>query len=397
MISKAGSTPEAVAMNYLYYKSYQEDQGQRSGAYIFRPDVPDAKTERYNSFFSFDSFKGKFVSQMRLFGDQVNSTITGNVFTDFVELETNLFGIPMSKQGQEVILHLSFDRIKNNGVFYTDSMGLEMQKRVLNYRPTWDLNVTQPVAGNYYPVAHGVTIKDSNMTLEVLNDRNQGASSLQNGTIEFMIQRRTYRDDSRGVGEALNETAVNSTDGRGLGVITKHYLRFYNNTVSHKVSENSRWMQRELDTPLIYVFGTKKSNKTSTGSLFSRPNGGMYLPDNIKAVFLPQRDGSMFVRLENILDLLSANQTSTVNVVEMAEFIAEHTSNKLVSVTEVSNSGLYTMNEMKQVRLKWKGIDYTTAKPDYSSDPSKVELSPQRIRSFVIKFHKNPKHNLVSY
>ena len=64
------------------------------------------------------------------------------------------------------------------------------------------------------------------MTLEVLNDRNQGATSLQNGTLEFMIQRRTYRDDSRGVREALNETDPTRTDGKGLGVITKHYLIF---------------------------------------------------------------------------------------------------------------------------------------------------------------------------
>ena len=65
------------------------------------------------------------------------------------------------------------------------------------------------------------------MTHEVLNDRNQGATSLQNGALEFMIQRRTYRDDSRGVREALNETDPTRTDGKGLGVITKHYFIFY--------------------------------------------------------------------------------------------------------------------------------------------------------------------------
>ena len=397
LIEKDGSQPEAVIMNYLYYKSWQTRTFQRSGAYIFRPDVADAKPERYNSFYNFGGYKGKFVSQIRLYGSEVNTTITGNIYTDFVEIETNLFGIPLSDQGQEVILHLSFDRIQNNGVFYTDSMGLEMQKRILNFRPTWTLNVTQPVTGNYYPVGHGVTIMDDKMTLEVLNDRSQGATSLQNGTLEFMIQRRTFREDDRGVDEPLNETDPTRTDGKGLGVIAKHYLRFYNNTVSHKITENSRWMQREIDTPLIYVFGTKKSSKTRSSNLFNSLSSGIQLPDNIKAVFHPQSDGSLFVRLENILDLFSANQTSTINVVDIAQFISEHTNNVLESVTEVSNSGLYTMEEMKQVKLKWQGIDFITPEPDYSTDPSKTELSPQRIRSFVIKFSKRTEQNLVSY
>uniref|UniRef100_A0A7S3JCC5 Glycoside hydrolase family 38 central domain-containing protein n=1 Tax=Euplotes harpa TaxID=151035 RepID=A0A7S3JCC5_9SPIT len=395
-IAKHGAAPEAVLMNYLYYKSYQEDEGQRSGAYIFRPSEPDQKPERFNSFTSYDAFQGKHVAQLRLYGDQVVASITGNALTDFVDIETQLLGIPLSKQGQEVVLHLSFAKIANGGVFYTDSMGLEMQKRVLNYRPTWALNVTQPVAGNYYPVAHGVTIRDAAMTLEVLNDRNQGASSLQDGAIEFMVQRRTYRDDSRGVGEALNETDPHSLGGRGLGVTTRHLLRFYNNTESHSVRQDARWMQRELDVPLIYVFGTSKSRFALHGRLFGGATDGFGLPDCVKAVFLPEKDGSLFARFENILDLLTNSQAATIDVRAVAEFIAEATNRKLETVFEVSNSGLFNMIEMSRVKLKWKGLDYTTPNPDYSSDPSKVELTPQRIRSFVFKFSQNANEYLTS-
>ena len=35
---------------------------------------------------------------------------------------------------------------------YTDANGREMLRRVRDRRPTWDLNVTEPTAGNYYPV-----------------------------------------------------------------------------------------------------------------------------------------------------------------------------------------------------------------------------------------------------
>ncbi len=53
--------------------------------------------------------------------------------------------------------------------------------RVLNYRPTWPLIVTQPVAGNYYPVNSHIGIKDitNNKTVTILTDRTQGGSVLQ--------------------------------------------------------------------------------------------------------------------------------------------------------------------------------------------------------------------------
>ena len=58
-------------------------------------------------------------------------------------------------------------------------------KRVLDYQPTWDLNVTEPIAGNYYPVNTRATIVDSarGMQLTVLTDRSQGAASLGDGQV----------------------------------------------------------------------------------------------------------------------------------------------------------------------------------------------------------------------
>jgi len=37
--------------------------------------------------------------------------------------------------------------LATNKTFYTDSNGREMMERVLNKQPTWDLNVTEPIAG----------------------------------------------------------------------------------------------------------------------------------------------------------------------------------------------------------------------------------------------------------
>jgi hypothetical protein len=57
--------------------------------------------------------------------------------------------------------------------------------------------------------------------MTLVNDRPQGGSSIQDGSVEIMINRRLYYDDSRGVGEALNET---DSLGRGITVPTTFYL-----------------------------------------------------------------------------------------------------------------------------------------------------------------------------
>ena len=43
--------------------------------------------------------------------------------------------------------------------FYTDSNGREYLKRVRDVRPTWNLTVTEPVSGNYYPLTAGAYIQ----------------------------------------------------------------------------------------------------------------------------------------------------------------------------------------------------------------------------------------------
>jgi len=48
----------------------------------------------------------------------------------------------------------------SNLTFYTDSNGLEMQERIKNYRPTWDLKTKEHVSGNYYPINQAIAIRD---------------------------------------------------------------------------------------------------------------------------------------------------------------------------------------------------------------------------------------------
>mmetsp|Transcript_11958 Transcript_11958/g.11955 ORF Transcript_11958/g.11955 Transcript_11958/m.11955 type:complete len:274 (-) Transcript_11958:32-853(-) len=270
-------------------------------------------------------------------------------------------------------------------------MGLEMQERVLNYRSSWDLKVDQPISGNYYPINHAIAIKDQDKIFEVLNDRSQGGSSLENGEIEIMIQRRTYKDDSRGVHEALNEVNPESPDERGISIDTTHYFRIYSSLTERSMRQNSRIMQKNIDVPLTYLFGTKSTPSLNTLKL-TQLSEVLDLPPQIKAVFLPEHDGTLFLRLENILDLFSASDSAIVDVEALAAHLGLFMGLRVESVVEVSNTGLYSMAEMQEVKLHWKGEDYTSKPVSYESDPSKVELEPQRIRSFRLTFTEEIEH-----
>ena len=77
------------------------------------------------------------------------------------EIETFIDSIPIDdNQGKEIVMKVSSPQISNNNVFYTDSQGLDLQKRILNYRPTWNLTVHQPSSGNYYPINGMIAIED---------------------------------------------------------------------------------------------------------------------------------------------------------------------------------------------------------------------------------------------
>jgi lysosomal alpha-mannosidase len=94
--------------------------------------------------------------------------------------------------GKEVVSRFSTD-LQTDGLFYTDSNGRELLERKRNYRPTWELDLSEPESGNYYPVTSRILIRDTirQQELAVLNDRSQGGSSLNDGQVELMV--RLYR------------------------------------------------------------------------------------------------------------------------------------------------------------------------------------------------------------
>jgi len=84
--------------------------------------------------------------------------LKGQVYSEWY---VHLGGIPFTGKGMEVTVNFKSFDIDNQDTFYTDSNGLQMQKRILNYRPTWEWTGSQNISGNYYPVQTAIAIKDT--------------------------------------------------------------------------------------------------------------------------------------------------------------------------------------------------------------------------------------------
>lgn len=144
---------------------------------------------------------------------------------------------------------------------------MEMQQRKLDYRPTWDINLTQHIAGNYYPVNSAIAIRCTDgkaypQQATVMTERSTaGSAHLTSGRVELLHNRRLLCDDNRGVGQALNET---DADGNGITVSTKYFIDFAEAAVSENevttMYSNQRPKQLEIDQPLQYFWSFSHVN-----------------------------------------------------------------------------------------------------------------------------------------
>ena len=316
-----------------------------------------------------------------IFGDEVNFSLLINDYDDFIKLESTLKGIPYNETGTEVVAKIRSLSIFNNQTFYTDSMGLEMQKRILDYRSTWDLDSAEYTSSNYYPISSMMEIHDDQRALEVIIDRPRGGTSLEDGEIELMLQRRLYIIDNKGLGEAMNEVDYDSDDGRGVSVKAYTYFRIRGTSQPQQIQDTIQYMKMSLESPPYQLWSTNVSSLPVSSLL----NLELELPSNVKMMLFPEGDNKLFMRVENIMEKFTLDVNATVNVTDIAQTIAYWYNPNLVNIEEVSLTGIFDMEEMSN-KYKWKGEDFTSSVPDYSTDLNNITLEPQRIRSFRLTF-----------
>ncbi|NXB04666.1 MA2B1 mannosidase, partial [Cnemophilus loriae] len=290
-LAKGFSLP--VFQSFYWYNASAGDAlcPQASGAYIFRPNVstpiPVAKHAATHL------IKTELVQELHQnFSAWCSQVLRLRPGQPYLELEWTVGPIPVSDGlGKEVISRFETP-LRTAGRFYTDSNGRQVLERRRDYRPTWNLSQSEPVAGNYYPVNTRIFIKDQKVQLTVLTDRSQGGSSILDGSLELMVHRRLLNDDNRGVGEPLDEPG---DDGRGLVVRGRHLVLL---DTAAAAADKHRPRAQEMVTSPYVVLAAGPGPQLRQFSGLRRP-----LPPNLHLLTVePRGAGTLLLRLEHLFE-----------------------------------------------------------------------------------------------
>ncbi|KAK4417955.1 Alpha-mannosidase [Sesamum alatum] len=385
--NRRNSVTAIAEHSYSYYTGYNGTDRvfQASGAYVFRPNetFPIKPEGQVPLTVMRGPLLDEVHQQLNTWLYQVTRVYKGK---EHAEVEFTIGPIPVDDGfGKEIITQIT-TALDTNKTFYTDSNGRDFLKRIRDYRADWDLEVHQPIAGNYYPINLGIYLEDETTEVSVLVDRAVGGSSLVDGQIELMLHRRLINDDSRGVGEALNEEVCILDNCKGLTVQGKFYLRI------DPRGEGAKWRRtfgQEVYSPLLLAFSQEEGNNwiNSRITTFSAIDKSYSLPDNIAVITLQElQSGKVLLRLAHLYETGEDKDYSVVTGVELKKLFPDK---KIIKVTEMSLSANQERMEMEKKRLDWK----VEGAPEEAKvvrggpvDPVKlvVELAPMEIRTFII-------------
>ncbi|KAK1422413.1 hypothetical protein QVD17_25512 [Tagetes erecta] len=396
-VNSRTSIKASLKQSHSFYAGFDgTTRLQASGAYIFRP----------NGTYPIGSQKQNITVLTGPIYDEVHQKINSWIYQitrvyknkEHAEVEFTVGPIPIDDGvGKEIATKFT-TYIKSNKTFYTDSNGRDFIERVRDYRADWDLEVNQPIAGNYYPINLGIYLKDEKNELSVLVDRSVGGSSIVDGQLELMLHRRLLYDDGKGVAEALNETVCVGDDCRGLAVQGKYYLRM------DPLGEGAKWRRsygQEIYSPLLLAFTEQDGNKGTDFqvSKYSGMDSTYSLPDNVVLLTLQELDdGKILLRLAHLYEIGEDKDHSVITSVKLKKLFAKR---KITEVSEMSLSANQEREEMEKKRLVWKvegsKNDEPTVQRGGPVDPQKlvVELAPMEIRTFIVTVGKPLAQRLV--
>ncbi|KAG7212847.1 hypothetical protein KM043_002203 [Ampulex compressa] len=378
--------------SFQYYEAEEGNnrvfKNRSSGAYIFRPKTVTANNFAYTGHYVIH--KGPVVQEIhQTINEWISQVVRVYTGEEHVEFDWLVGPIPVhDKIGKEIVTKYT-SNLNTNGEFYTDLNGREMLKRKRNYRPTWELELHEPISGNYYPLTSKMSLKDEDkhLKLSALVDRAQGGSSINDGEMEIMLHRRLLRDDAFGVGEALNETAF----GTGLIVRGTHYL-FGGSTKkldALTLKEKNLALELELRSwPLVMPIEHDAINTWCNMSKLQNSALAKVLPPNVHILTLePWKDGTLLLRLEHIFEVGEALQLSQPVEVNIQDLFSTFTITSIEETTLGANQWLKDSNP-----LQWEPETNDVLQEQETNSQSveiqgnviNVLLKPMEIRTFIL-------------
>ena len=253
------------------------------------------------------------------------------------------------------------------------------------------------VAGNYFPCNAAAAIFDGAAQLTVLVDASHGVGSIRDGELELMVHRRLLYDDSRGVGEPLDETEfVNpyvgdnqgAKFGAGLVIRGRHLV-----TLEPPATAASIW--RPLaDRVFGKLVGTFASNTTAFKSAETSALARA-LPANVQIMTLQLlAPTKILLRLSHQFGIGEDPQLSTPVTVDLASLFSASAFQVVdavqVSLTANQNVSAIEARNARALAMRVEGAEAAVVHPwrqqapwRYSSGEP-ISLGPLEIKTFFL-------------
>ena len=400
IIDKKFNSTNKFDFGLRYWPSYCNYKHQSSsGAYAFRPIDRLFYSMTYSNFQSGTYIQGTFMQKLVLYFSKNNKKtgekemeaivhVTLDQDLDVVRFDVDLDSLPVVYlDGYEVVAHFNAHDFDNNQTFYTDSNGLEMLERKLNYRHYYDIYSHmykynhQNITANYYPINSAIAIKEVNgpRQFTVSNSRSQGGSALDPGQMELMQNRRIPCDDQKGEAEFLNET---DSTGNGIRVPATYYVQLSN--LNERPSQQRMVQQKNAD-PVQFMYARNMSMTRQVSSKVESSKDYMTSNNNevFKVVKMPLAKNKVMLRLQNLDDKFDTNSGSVnISLTQYAQQMwkeanPEATTVPSADIIETSVTGNIKVEDMEKRRINWMTKTSKTKKELPSLDLDNVTLLPQ--------------------
>ena len=316
--------------------------------------------------------------------------------------------------GKEVVMKFA-SGLASKGAFYTDSNGREMVKRVRDQRgPSYPpLVVSEPVAGNYYPVNSMLSLDDGSSEMVVVTDVSMGGASMHDGELELMVHRRVLKDDSRGVQEPLNETmcgcndigaapgsmGAHGTEGDGgcvcAGLTMRGVAYLIVDTVANAHAERRRLIETLNFPPtLAFAAGAPAAKVPAFSAIVAE------LPANIKLVTLTNNyqdihQGMLLLRLAHMYEVDEHPTLAAPTTVDLSKVFAK-AGFTIKEAAETTVTGNQPVQQRDDNAHDWPTEDVTHGKMyksenaherryPFDSQAMTVTVRPMEVRTFLVK------------
>uniref|UniRef100_A0A8C7CMT7 mannosyl-oligosaccharide 1,3-1,6-alpha-mannosidase n=1 Tax=Oncorhynchus kisutch TaxID=8019 RepID=A0A8C7CMT7_ONCKI len=226
--------PQELKVQIQFVTYGTRSSKDKSGAYLF---LPDGKAKPYSQKEPpvVRVVEGPLFSEVVAFYQHFQQTIRiHNVpGVDGLSLDVTTMVDIREQSNKELAMRLVTD-IQNDDTFYTDLNGFQMQPR----RRFLKL----PLQANFYPIASQAYIQDSQHRLTLHSAQALGATSLESGQLEVILDRRLMQDDNRGLGQGLKDNKKTANrfrlllESRSTGNKVSHGPTSFPSLLSHLTS-----------------------------------------------------------------------------------------------------------------------------------------------------------------